>query len=127
MTLLSAKAFPNAPPSTKNIDLGPLVIKRDGLAKIMPYDPNSSDDEGERVKLTQVKTVGALCKINFSNTTVLVWHQNVRLTNDLTFFPVSKKKVAKAKSTTSSSSSASKSSSSSSSAAKSSSSGKSKK
>jgi len=91
-----AKGLHGAPSSTKNISFGPLVIKVDGKAKIKDYDPASGADETERVTLTRVGTVADLCKIkDFQKVIVLVWHENVRLTNDMTYFPATKKKATK--------------------------------
>ena len=80
-----AKAIPKAPASTKNVQLGAICIKVDGKAAVRK---GKNSVVGERLKLTWVGTVHALCKINLKEHMVLVWHENVRLLNDKDFFQV---------------------------------------
>ena len=78
----SLKAVPAAPSSCVNIKLGPLVIKLDGKSKIK----TGAHEVGERLKLTQVGTIKDLIKVNLRETVVLVWHENIRLLDDDSFF-----------------------------------------
>ena len=95
LRVLDAGGLRTAPASVKNVTFGPLVIKVDGKAKIKDYSPTSGSEESERVKHTQVGTVGDLCGLNLNKVTVLVWHENASLTNDLGFFPATKQKKVK--------------------------------
>jgi len=89
----SMKAVPGAPDSCVNIKLGPLVIKLDGKSKIK----TGAHEVGERLKLIQVGTVKDLLKVNLRQTVVLVWHENIRLVNDTTFFMAQKENAKKKK------------------------------
>ena len=80
------KAVPGAPASCVNIKLGPLVIKLDGKSKIK----TGAHEVGERLKLTQVGTIKDLLKVNLRETVVLVWHENIRLLDDDSFFMAQK-------------------------------------
>jgi hypothetical protein len=94
LTIKTAKLLRGAvPASLKNIQLGKLVIVKNNKAKLLDLGMDS-EDEGERVKFTTVKSVGQLCAIDFKKHTVLVWHENFRLENDLTFQKPQKKAPA---------------------------------
>jgi hypothetical protein len=80
------------------------MIKKDGKAVIGAFDP-SSDNEGERVKLTRgVASVSSLLKMNFKTNVVLVWYEHLRLASDDSFFSAIKKKSKRGASESSSSS-----------------------
>jgi hypothetical protein len=49
-------------------------------------------DVGERLRLSQVGTVKDLLKLNLRDTVVLVWHENVRLVSDGSYFMAQKPK-----------------------------------
>jgi len=52
---------------------------------------------GERLKLTQVGTVKDLLRVNLRDTVVSVWHENIRLVSDTSFFMVQKETSRKSK------------------------------
>jgi hypothetical protein len=105
LRIVKATALPDAPSSAANITLGrDVMIKKDGKAVIGAFDP-SSDNEGERVKLTRgVASVSSLLKMNFKTNVVLVWYEHLRLASDDSFFSAIKKKSKRGASESSSSS-----------------------
>jgi hypothetical protein len=84
------------PTSLKNVQPGNLVIVKNNKAKLNPAwkEVGDVENEGERVLFTAVKTVAQLCSLDFTKHTVLVWHQNFRLTDDFGFKKPQKKAPA---------------------------------
>jgi hypothetical protein len=92
LRVIKARAIPHAPSDTARVMFGGLVIVLDGKAK---KRSKTTGDVGERIIYTQVATVDDLLKMDLAAKIVLVWHENVRLTTDPSYFAATKKKTSK--------------------------------